>query len=232
MPWQFFQYLRALMKHAWAILAAIGGSALLALPSLVRPALSPIWQRRLDSLLTSSPTEIRHAYLVLLPVGLFWATYRAWKEENDARIKAEKESPADLRAELASVRTELEGLRRHQQRSITRQEWDEIEKAYRLSPQQRPKLAIKTPFNDSEAEKYAQDFEGLFYCGRSRDAKIDADMKGLIVRVHNRSAPSTQARFFSQTLKAAGIANEIKELELQFPINPNLDCELVIGGND
>ncbi len=126
MPWQFFQYLRALMKHAWAILAAIGGSALLALPSLVRPALSPTWQRQLDSLLTSSPTEIRHAYLVLLPVGFFWATYRAWKEENDARIKAEKESPADLRAELASVRTELEGLRRHQQRSITRQQWDAI----------------------------------------------------------------------------------------------------------
>jgi hypothetical protein len=118
------------------------------------------------------------------------------------------------------------------QRRITREQWDKIEAARRASPQRWPRLSIKLPFNDLEAEDYARGFSRLLYCGVGHDARITAEFKGLILRVHDRTAMSPGAQYFSQTLKVAGIAHEINELDLQFPIDPKLDCELVIGGHD
>jgi hypothetical protein len=118
------------------------------------------------------------------------------------------------------------------QRRITREQWEKIEEAHRASPRKWPRLLIKLPYNDLEAEDYAKGFARLFYCGVGLDARITPEFKGLIMRVHDRTAMSPGAQFLSQTLKDAGIAHEINELELQFPIDLNLDCELVIGGHE
>ena len=77
------------MKHTKAVAAAVAGSFVFALPSLVRLALSPSWQAWLDAHMTISVYTARNAYMVLIPLGIFWATYQTWKEENDARVKAE-----------------------------------------------------------------------------------------------------------------------------------------------
>jgi hypothetical protein len=45
--------------------------------------------------------------LILIPIGLFWATYRAWKEENDARLKAEEASPENLRRKVETLEANL-----------------------------------------------------------------------------------------------------------------------------
>src|SRR5260221_7967596 len=105
---QFCAYLCALVRHLWALLAAILGSVLLASPSWIRAALSPAWQQWMDSTLTFDVNTVRKAYLVFIPLGLFWATYKAWKEENDGRLKAEQASPEVLRNEIAALKADLE----------------------------------------------------------------------------------------------------------------------------
>ncbi|MGB8413466.1 MAG: hypothetical protein WCE23_11650 [Candidatus Binatus sp.] len=116
------------------------------------------------------------------------------------------------------------------QRRITREQWEKIEAARRSNPKKWPQLILKLPFNDLEAEEYAQGLGQLLYCGVGRDARLTPEFKGLILRVRDRTALSPAAQFFSKTLTEAGLPHQVSELDLQFPIDQNLDCELVVGG--
>jgi hypothetical protein len=116
------------------------------------------------------------------------------------------------------------------QRRITREQWEKIEAARRSNPTKWPQLMLKLPFNDLEAEEYAQGLGRLFYCGVGKDARLTPEFKGLILRVRDRTALSPATQFFSKTLAEAGLPHQTSELDLQFPIDQNLDCELVVGG--
>lgn len=116
------------------------------------------------------------------------------------------------------------------QRRITREQWEKIEAAWRSNPTKWPQLMLKLPFNDLEAEEYAQGLGRLLYCGVGKDARLTPEFKGLILRVRDGTALSPATQFFSKTLTEAGLPHKTCELELQFPIDQNLDCELVVGG--
>ncbi len=116
------------------------------------------------------------------------------------------------------------------QRRITREQWEKIEAARRSNPTKWPQLMLKLPFNDLEAEEYAQGLGRLLYCGVGSDARLTPEFKGLILRVRDCTALTPATQFFSKTLTEAGFPHQIRELKLQFPIDQNLDCELVVGG--
>jgi len=103
----FLAYLRALVRHVTAVVVAIVGSVLFVIPSWIRAALSPASQQWLDSGLTFKVSTIRKAYLIILPLGVFWATFLAWREEHHARQAAEKESPEALRTEVGELRSKV-----------------------------------------------------------------------------------------------------------------------------
>lgn len=96
------------MRNFWAVLAASLGSVLFAIPSWIRAVLPLSWQHWMDSKLAFDVNTVRRAYWILIPLGLFSATYKAWKEENDARIAAEKLSPQELQDEVRQLAKQLE----------------------------------------------------------------------------------------------------------------------------
>jgi len=153
------------------------------------------------------------------------------KDERLANLisKADSASPEEL---LVEVRR----LAKQQQRMVTAEQWQAISEFLRTIPyDERRRLSfinIKFPYQDLEAEKYAEYFARVFDGTTSKDGKIGLEVTGLIIRVRDTGVVPLAARDLSAALKAASIGHRISSLELQFPIAPSFDFELVIGRND
>jgi hypothetical protein len=223
--WQFFQYLGALMKHLKGVVASIVGSILVASPSWIRAALSPEWQHRLDVALTFNVDSVRKAYLLFIPIGLFWTTYKAWQEENSAKVDALKSTPEGLRRELAALRERLTEIQSAQGRTITRTQRDAFKNAADLVD----KNAVNEPRMwgamfivsriDPECEDYARRLVDLFaingtratFSGPSNMEVPTASSQGigLLQVVADPSNLPDYARVLCNLIRAAHIECEI-----------------------
>ena len=225
------------MRHFWGVLLAIVGSALLAIPSWVRAALSPSRQLWLDSHLALNVSTVRRAYLILIPVGLFWATFRAWKEENDGRIAAEKASPEALRNEIVALRADLEGQKR---RILTTPQRDTIMAAFRADAKNHSeplRFGIFHNMWNAEARDYAVQLAEVFsqlgasgVPGSTVDPYVPRDLTGLIIRVKDQAVPSTEARRLSRILTEADVESAFGTITgPQAAHVKDVDLQLVIG---
>jgi hypothetical protein len=147
------------------------------------------------------------------------------------REKLRGASPLEAASKLASLENEIRLLEQGRQRTLSRYQWNAISQVLQAvaRKQERLSLAIKVPYGDPEAEKYALDLSCLFQCGISQDNKIGADLMGLIIRVRDRNSIPPTARYLSRALKAAKIDHRIDSLDLQFPFHTEVEAELVVG---
>ncbi len=225
---QFFRYLRALVRHSASVMVSIIASALLASPIWLRPSMSPEWQGRLDSMLTFDVDSLRKAYLFFIPLGLFWTSYRAWKGENDAKIKAERSTPAALSLEVSQLREQLEP------RQLTEKHAAILKKAFKeINVDWSVQLSFNP--NNTEAAHYAQQFwerlRGLVFLNATNDVPID--LRGVWVSVKNLANIPERGHMLSAALASAGVkhsfmASPWRNLEPQRDARDDY-CDVIIG---
>jgi hypothetical protein len=238
---QFVKYLGAIMKHLKGVVVAVVGSVLFASPSWVRAALSPDWQRRMDLLLTVDVNTVRNAYLIFIPIGLFWATYKAWQEENNKRLEAEKASPEALKNRVEELAKALEETKTQQRRELTPKQRIALKSAIETIQTQHGANSLRFPiaYNHmvGEAGEFAgQLYEVLFPCGVSYESPVPTDdvpldFEGLALVVKDRDSPPVRAKLFMTALQEAELPVRFETLTgRRATLNvPDEYCEFVVG---
>jgi hypothetical protein len=165
----------------------------------------------MDSTLTFDVNTVRKAYLVFIPLGLFWATYKAWKEENDGRLKAEQASPEVLRNEIAALKADLESQKH---RTLSAKQRSDLEAAIRDTLKDNEYLGFSSYYNwlDPEAEQYARQFAAVFVPlsvsgvpGPTQD--VPPDLEGLVIGVKDARTIPRNAQRLSDALTKANITH-------------------------
>jgi len=157
----------------------------------------------MDSMLTFDVNSVRKAYMIFIPLGLFWTTYRAWKEENDAKIQAQKNTPEALLIEISQLREKLEP------RELTDQQAAILESSFREISID---WSLELCFNpgNTEAEYYARQFwerlRGLVFLTATNEVPIG--LSGVGVSVKDLANIPERARKLSAALASAGIKHE------------------------
>ncbi len=157
------------------------------------------------------------------------------KDEKIASFLSRTEGSAspEMKAEIGMLRTELRGIHRNQQRTITREQRRIIYESLRpLSAEEKTDISIAVHPYDSEAGRYALEFQRLFLSlglgGGMTNPDIPPNVSGLLIRIGGeRPQPSIVGRL-SRALTRAGLKHEIRSLALKFPVQAG-SCELVVG---
>jgi hypothetical protein len=228
------------MKHLKAVVAAVIGSVLFAFPSWLRPALSPDWQKRIDLMLTFDVNTIRKAYLILIPISLFWATYKAWQEENTARIGAEKATPEALKIKVEELAKQLEESKAQQRRVLSPQQRVRLKAAIEAIQAEHGAESLRFPiiYNHmvGEAADYAGQLNEVFFpCGVSYGIPVSTpdvpmDFQGLALWVKDEHAPPQRARLFMRALQESGLQVRFETLTgHRAPHIKDEHCEFVVG---
>ena len=167
----------------------------------------------MDSLLTFDVNTVRKAYLVFLPFGVFWATYRAWQEENNARIAAEKATPEALKVQVEELAKQLEETKAQQRRELSPKQRMALKAAIEAIQAQYGADSLRFPICYSHLVGEAGDYAGqlnevLFPCGVSygvpiSTADVPLDFEGLALMVKDEQSPPLRARLFMSALREA-----------------------------
>jgi hypothetical protein len=233
------------MRHILAVIVAIVGSVLVATPSWIRAALSPPWQSWMDSTLTFDVNTVRKAYLVFVPIGVFWATYKAWKEQNDARIAAEKLTPPELQKEVRELAQQLEqtkaDLASQRRRTLSSEQREILSAAcaadLRANPTEPLRFGVYYNLWNTEAGEYAINLCEIFSSAgmsgvptSTNEAEIASNLEGVIIRMKDVRTPPNGATRLSALLKKGLISHGSRALNgpRSFPIKEDY-FDLVIG---
>jgi hypothetical protein len=81
-------FVGAIMRHGWALLLALVGSAALAIPGWVEPLLSGPHAKELTATLTVSTEAYRYLAVGALALGFLYSSFLAWDEERSKLEKA------------------------------------------------------------------------------------------------------------------------------------------------
>jgi hypothetical protein len=116
------QYIGAVVRHFYLVGTAV---LLTFLPFLGMIVPSQSFKERIDAFAASVPNWNRWPALLFA----FLATFLAWKEEREARERAEKASPEQLRDELENIKAELDQRRLREWPRLTDEQKSRLSKA-------------------------------------------------------------------------------------------------------
>jgi len=87
---RFLAWMWAVMRHGWALSAALLCSFVLPIPTWIGPLLTPAAAKRMNESLTLSVHAYRLSAAIFLSLGVLYASFLAWNEERDARDDADR----------------------------------------------------------------------------------------------------------------------------------------------
>ncbi len=179
---------------------------------------------------------------VLVGGAMGWLSRRAWDHDQvsfwrdqvgEYKGKLKGASPSDAAAKIANLESELQSIKRQQQRTITPDQWKAIYDFLRVLPaEERGGVQIGVRHDNQEAQRYGIEFSRLFgdvgLGGGIGTMDAPADAVGLIIRIDSNRPRPPIADHLSKAFNLAGLKYQVQSLEIpRFALL--CACELVIG---